>query len=81
MVGRGEERLAARVRDTEYARNRRNRPSPAKRQKYFKAVVRHISQWLEPGWVGGGNPEKNENIKLNLYLDTCWLKHLEEISW
>lgn len=44
MGGRGEGRLAARVGDTEYARNRRKRPSPAKRQKDFKAVARHISQ-------------------------------------
>lgn len=61
MGGRGEGRLAARVRDTEYARNRRKRSSPAKRQKDFKAVARHISQWLEPefGVRGGGKPEKN----------------------
>lgn len=44
MGGRGEGRLAARVRDTEYVRNRRKRPSPAKRQNDFKAVAGHISQ-------------------------------------
>lgn len=71
MGGRGEGRLAARVRDTEYVRNRRKRPSPAKRQNDFKAVARYISQWLEPesGGDGGGGVKKawkNENIKLNL---------------
>lgn len=61
MGCKGEGRLAARVRDTEYARDRRKRPSPAKRQKDFKAVAWYISQWLEPGWGVGGKtkPEKN----------------------